>query len=150
MFDFKKMSIHFFQYFRKSARKSKRIGRLLEGLCDCFKYSALLNQTFTWLKPIQTKNHFVILEFLYTHNEVAYFEELQEQPLRCVLRKRCSENMQQIYRRQPCRSAISIKLLCKFIEIELQHGCSSVNFLHIFGRPFPRNTSGWLLLELHD
>ena len=32
----------------------------------------------------------------------------------------------------PCRSLISIKLLCNFIEIALQHGCSPVNLLHIF------------------
>ena len=32
----------------------------------------------------------------------------------------------------PCRSAISIKLLCNFIEIALRHGCSPVNLLHIF------------------
>ena len=31
-----------------------------------------------------------------------------------------------------CRSAISIKLLCSFIEITLRHGCSPVNLLHIF------------------
>ena len=36
----------------------------------------------------------------------------------------------------PCRSVISIKLLCT----------SSVNLLHIFRTTFPRNTSGWLLL----
>ena len=47
MFDFKKTSIHFFQYFRKSARKSKHIGRLLEGLCVCIKLSAVLNQIVT-------------------------------------------------------------------------------------------------------
>ena len=46
----------------------------------------------------------------------------------------------------PCRSAISIKLLCNFIEIALPHGCSPVNLLHIFRAPFSRNTSGWLLL----
>ena len=46
----------------------------------------------------------------------------------------------------PCRSVISIKLLCNFIEIALRHGCSPVNLLHIFRTPFPRNTSGWLLL----
>ena len=28
----------------------------------------------------------------------------------------------------PCRSAISIKLLCNFIEISLRHSCSPVNF----------------------
>ena len=33
-----------------------------------------------------------------------------------------------------------------FIEITLRHGCSPVNLLHIFKTPFPRNTSGWLLL----
>ena len=32
----------------------------------------------------------------------------------------------------PCRSAISIKLLFKFIEIVLRHGCSHVNLLHFF------------------
>ena len=31
-------------------------------------------------------------------------------------------------REHPCRSAISIKLLCSFIEIALRHGCSPVNF----------------------
>ena len=30
--------------------------------------------------------------------------------------------------------------------IALRHGCSPVNLLHIFRAPFPRNTSGWLLL----
>ena len=39
-----------------------------------------------------------------------------------------------------CRSAISIKLLSNFIEITVQHGCSPVNFLHIFRTPFLRNT----------
>ena len=46
----------------------------------------------------------------------------------------------------PCRSAISIKLQSNFIEIALQHGCSLVNFLHIFRTSFPRSTYGWLLL----
>ena len=47
----------------------------------------------------------------------------------------------------PCRSAISIKLLCSFIEISLRHGCSPVNLLHNFSTPFLKNTSKWLLLE---
>ena len=46
----------------------------------------------------------------------------------------------------PCRSVISIKLLCNFIEISLQHGCSPVNLLYIFRTSFPKNTSGRLLL----
>ena len=46
----------------------------------------------------------------------------------------------------PCRSVISIKLLCNFTEITLRHGCSPVNLLHIFRTPFTENTSGRLLL----
>ena len=46
----------------------------------------------------------------------------------------------------PCRSAISIKLFYNFIEITLRHGCPPVNLLHIFRIPFPKNTSGRLLL----
>ena len=48
----------------------------------------------------------------------------------------------------PRRSAISIKLQSNFIEIALLHGCSPVHLLHIFRTPFPKNTSGWLLLEI--
>ena len=36
----------------------------------------------------------------------------------------------------PCRSVI------------LRHGCSPVNLLHIFRTPFPKNTSGWLFLNV--
>ena len=35
----------------------------------------------------------------------------------------------------------------KFIEIALQHGCSPVNFQHIFRTPTYNNTSGGLLLN---
>ena len=37
---------------------------------------------------------------------------------------------------------------CDFnlIEIAPRHGFSLVNLRHIFRKPFPRNTSGWLLL----
>ena len=42
----------------------------------------------------------------------------------------------------PCRIVISIKILCNFIEITLQHGCSPINLLHIFRTSFPKNTSG--------
>ena len=40
----------------------------------------------------------------------------------------------------PFQSEISIKLLCKFIEITLRHGCSSVDLLHIFRTPFLKGT----------
>ena len=41
----------------------------------------------------------------------------------------------------PSRNVISIKLRFNFIEITLRHGCSSVNLLHIFRTPFPKNIS---------
>ena len=50
----------------------------------------------------------------------------------------------------PCRSAISINLLCNFIEIAFRHGCSPVNLLHIFRTPFPKNTSGGLLVYITE
>ena len=50
----------------------------------------------------------------------------------------------------PCRSVISIKLLCNFIEIAIRHGCSLVNLLHIFRTSFSKSTSGWLLLKMED
>ena len=46
----------------------------------------------------------------------------------------------------PCQSAISIKLLCNFIEIALRHGCFPVYLPHTFRTPFLKNTSGGLLL----
>ena len=35
------------------------------------------------------------------------------------------------------------------VEMTLRHGCSPVNLLHIFRTPFPKNTSGWLLLDFY-
>ena len=63
------------------------------------------------------------------------------------LKKRRSENKQQIYRRHPCRSVISIKFLSNFNEITLRHGFYPINLLRIFRTPFSRNTSGRLLLN---
>ena len=56
--------------------------------------------------------------------------------------------MQQIYRRTPIRSVISIMLLCNFIEIALWHGFPPVNLLHIFRILFPTKSSGRLFLKL--
>ena len=61
-----------------------------------------------------------------------------------VLGKDCSKFAGE----HPCRSVISIKLLCNFIEFALRQGFSPVNLLHIFGTPFPKNTSGRLFLVL--
>ena len=57
--------------------------------------------------------------------------KVQKQPSRSVLRKRWTENMQQIYRR-------TLSPKCDFSSL--------VNLLHIFRTSFSKNTSGWLLL----
>ena len=63
--------------------------------------------------------------------------------------KRCSANMQQIYRRPPMPKCDFDKVtLYNFIEIILRHKCSPVNSQHIFRAPFPKNTSGWRLLYI--
>ena len=66
----------------------------------------------------------------------------QKQAHRRVLTKRCSENMQQIYRKtstQKCDfNKVALQLV---IEIALRDGCSPVKMLHIFRVPFPGNTS---------
>ena len=67
--------------------------------------------------------------------------QFQKQPFRGVLRKRCSENMQQIDRWTPMPKRDFNKVA--------KHGCSPVNLLHIFRTPFPKNTSGQLLLHIH-
>ena len=40
-----------------------------------------------------------------------------------------------------------MEICSNFIEIALRHGYSPVNLLHIFRTPFPKSTSGWLLLK---
>ena len=35
---------------------------------------------------------------------------------------------------------------CDFNKLEVRHGRSAVNLLHIFRTPFLKNTPGWLLL----
>ena len=69
--------------------------------------------------------------------------EIQKQLPRGVQKIRTN-----ITEERTCGSAISIKLLCNFIEIALWHGCSLVNLLHIFRKPFPKNTYRGLLLEI--
>ena len=59
-------------------------------------------------------------------------KKFQKQPLRVVPGKKCSENMQQIYRRTPMPN-------CDFNKVAL--------YFCIFRTPFLKNTSGWLLLK---
>ena len=73
--------------------------------------------------------------------------EFQKQPLRYVLRKRCSENMQQIYRRTLMPKYDFNKVALQLCWNTLWHGCSLLNLLHIFRAPFLKNISEGLLPE---
>ena len=66
----------------------------------------------------------------------------KKQHSRDVYRKRCSENIQQIYRRTPMQS--------NFFEIVLRHRCSPVQLLHILRTRFNKNTCGGLLLVVQS
>ena len=79
--------------------------------------------------PWLCKNIFLKFFFLCFHHMLA--NSIHKQPPRGVPRKRCSRNMQQIYRRAPM-----LKLQSNFTKITLRHGFSLVNLLHIFRIPF--------------
>ena len=74
--------------------------------------------------------------------------DIQKQPSRGVLVKRCSENTQQIYKRTPIPKCDFNKIASNFIESTLRYDCSFVNLLHIFRTIFLKNTSGGLLLDI--
>ena len=67
---------------------------------------------------------------------------MQVQPPGDVLKKRCSENMQQIY-----RSASMPK--CDFNKYHTSAWVFSCKFVHTFRTPVPKKTSGWLLLKMY-
>ena len=72
----------------------------------------------------------------------------QKQPSIGALRKKCSENMQPIYRRSPMPKCDFNKVAyCSLTEIALRHGCSPINLLHMFRAPFYKNTYRGLLLH---
>ena len=72
-------------------------------------------------------------------------KDVQKQLSRGVLRKRCSENMDDIYRRTPMSK-------CDFnkVSLKLLAWVFSCNLLYIFRTTFYKTTSAWLLLDLHN
>ena len=89
----------------------------------------------------------IIVFYLWWHsqnqNYWKLFSAIQKQPPRGVPGKRCSKNIQQIYRRTPMPK-------CDFTSA---WGCSPVNLLHIFRTPFLRTPLGgffWLLVTHAD
>ena len=82
------------------------------------------------LKIIRTD--YVDCFHLFPEEVVSKLTKIRKQRPRGVLRKKCFENMQQIYRRTPIP-------MCLF-EIMLRYWRSPVNLLHIFRTPFTKNT----------
>ena len=68
--------------------------------------------------------------------------KIQKQPGGSVFRKIVLKICSKFTRDHPCRSVISIKMLCNFLENTLWHGWSPVNLLHIFKTLFYNNTFG--------
>ena len=93
--------------------------------------------TLTRTRLILSWQHSVRFKRLFwcTHLKFRFFYSFLFQALFFSF-PRCSENMQQIYRRTSMPKSQS-----NFIEITFQHGCSPANLLHIFRTPFPKNTS---------
>ena len=75
----------------------------------------------------------------------------QKQPNKCPRKKRCFQNMQQIYPRTLMPrynfNKVAKQLLqSNYIKITLKHGFSPVNLLHIFRISFYKNITRWLLM----
>ena len=83
-------------------------------------------------RKVRTRNNSVFGHFSRSDSSKRIFivSNEQKKPSRDLFKKRCFENMQQIYKRTPMRK------------------CDFKNLLHIFRTPFTNNTSGWLLLYL--
>ena len=69
-------------------------------------------------------------------------------PLWGVPRKRCSEKMQQIYRKTPMPKCDFNKVAKQIYWNRTLAWCSPVNLLHIFRTPFLKNITVWLLTIL--
>ena len=80
-------------------------------------------------------------------NSMLLWKEREKQPLRGVPRKRCSENMQQMYRRTPMRKC-DFNKVATLLKSHFGMGVLLPNLQHIFRTPFLKNTSEWLHLKV--
>ena len=84
-----------------------------------------------------SKNFLWLAVILYTFDfNLFFFTSFQKM----FLQKSVLKIWSKLTGEQPYQSVISIKLLCKFIEIKLWHGCSVVNLLDLLRTPFYKNT----------
>ena len=117
-----------------------------------------------WKSYAAAKNIVVDPKTIYTYtytnwrwqNSTRYSPFYKFPYFRCSHSERCSyekvfwKYVANLLENTKCWNAISIKLLCNFIEITLRHGCSPANSLHIFRTPFLKNISGWPLLSFNN
>ena len=101
----------------------------------CVRYKSIALQ--------ESNKAFFISLFAYSQKICSQF---RSSPSKVFLEKGVLKIYSKFTGEHSCWDAISIKLLCNFIEIALWYGCSPVNSLYIFRTPFPKNISGWLLL----
>ena len=74
--------------------------------------------------------------------------KVQKQPFKGVLLKRCSENMQQIYRRTPMPKCDFNKVAKELYWNRTSAYVFSCKFAACFQNTFPKNTCKWLLLKV--
>ena len=98
-------------------------------------------------KSISSSQHKTYAMFFIENYKFSAKTKSRKSHLDIFLRKGVMKICSTFTEEHPCRSVISLKVLCSFIEIVLRHGCSPVNLLHIFRTSFRRNTCGWLLLK---
>ena len=108
-------------------------------------YEVILKSCTSFFKKLTTKNHQRCNGK--GNNRFTFSISIRSNHPEMFLRKGAPTICNKFTGEHPCRSVISIKLQSNLIEITLRHGCSPVNLLHIFRTPFPKNTSGWLLLK---
>ena len=105
--------------------------------------------------PTRTPSHLLLQRFLL--QQISIFEWLllimnfplfRSSPPDVFIGKSVLKIFRKFTGEQLCQNALSIKLFCNFIEIALGHRYFPVYLLHIFRTPFPKNTSGGLLLSV--
>ena len=116
---------------------------------------SMWSKTWGWAPILVFQNAFCHGHFL----EIA-LKSLREETFECLLFRTLRSSPPMVFLgkgvlkicskftgEHPCRSVISINLLCNFIGITLRHGCSPVNLLYIFRTPFHKSNFGGLLLN---
>ena len=98
------------------------------------------------LKSILHAAHLSLL-FSIENNSKTFQKLLGQSSRESAFKKRYSENMRKFTGEHQCQSVISIKLLK-----QLYWNCTSTlvfscKYAAYFQKPFPRNTTGWLLLK---